>query len=84
MEESDIEDYLRCRTCGGYFPKREAVNNVFCSNFCLRKYARCRVCGGFYTKDSSMEDDLCSVECREKIEYSPGEKFLKQLKGAVS
>lgn len=83
MNEPVLEDYIRCRTCGDYFIKSEAVNNLFCSNFCTRKYTKCLKCGKFFIKDSTMENDVCSPECLEKIDYTPDDKFLQILKGAV-
>ncbi|TFG64620.1 MAG: hypothetical protein E4H36_02465 [Spirochaetales bacterium] len=83
VEQYTIEDYMRCRTCGEYFLKKEAVNSVFCSNFCTRKYTRCLNCGAFFIKNSSQTEDICSPECAEQIGYTPDEKFLIQLKGAV-
>lgn len=84
MDQQNIEEYIRCRTCGEYVPKRNAVSDVFCSNLCTRKYTKCVNCGTYFIKNSTMEGDLCSPECREKNDYIPDEDFMKRIQGAVT
>ena len=73
MEEDD--EYFRCRTCGEYFLKSDAVNKVFCSNVCATKYTRCENCGKFFTKTYKTDDNFCSDTCRERYD-----EYIQQLK----
>jgi len=62
----DEDFYFRCRTCGEYFLKSDAVNDVFCSNLCAKKFSRCLTCGKYYTKTYKDDPPYCSVECGQK------------------
>jgi hypothetical protein len=78
----DEDVYFRCRTCGEYFLKSEAVNEVFCSNLCAKNFTRCRTCGKYFTKTYKDDPPYCSDKCSKnytelikniKIENNNGE-----------
>lgn len=68
------ENYIRCRNCGEYFPKTDAVKDVFCSNLCATPYVRCENCGTYFTKLYTEDDNLCSDECRKRYD-----EYIKRI-----
>lgn len=78
MQENqpETEEYYRCRTCGEYSLKKEAVRDVFCSNFCATKFTKCENCGKYFTKLYKTDDNYCSDACRQK--YNDYIKIIEQ------
>jgi hypothetical protein len=66
-ESIEYTDFYRCRNCGDFFDKKDAVKEVFCSNFCASKYTACENCGKFFIKVLKTDDNYCSNGCR--IQY---------------
>ncbi len=57
--------YIRCRNCGQFVGKSEAVRSYYCSEACSTKYGRCKNCGRFFRVDMGQTEDFCSTECEE-------------------
>ncbi|MDA3851156.1 MAG: hypothetical protein PF447_07755 [Spirochaetaceae bacterium] len=70
MSDTDQVSYIRCFTCGRYFPKAAALEEHFCSRDCMEGYKQCPACRDFFPEEDDRFAGYCSEPCRKASEDS--------------